>query len=85
MSRDKSDSHSVEDAIHKLEAIIDAEFTAEEARGLKDIVVWWGRLRGAIALGGALGSVAKWALLMAAFFVALRSGLVDWLLQGANK
>ena len=65
--------------------MIEAEFTKSEAAGLKDLVIWWGRLRGAVALGGALGGVAKWFLLMAAFFVAIKAGAVEWLLNGGAK
>lgn len=79
MSHDKDDTAH---AMERLQGLIEAEFSPEEARSLKDLVLWWSRFRGAIALGGALGSVAKWALLMAAFLAAMKAGLLEWLVQG---
>lgn len=72
-------------AIERLRGLIEAEFSPAEAQGLKEVVLWWTRLRGAMALGGALGSVAKWAILMAAFIAAVKAGLVEWLFQGGAK
>lgn len=82
MSHDEDETAQ---ALARLHGLIEAEFSPEEARSLKDLVLWWGRFRGAIALGGALGGIAKWALLMAAFFAAMKAGLLEWLVQGGSK
>jgi hypothetical protein len=79
------DDNETQQAIDRLKSLIEAEFTPDEARSLKELVLWWSRFRGAMALGGALGSVAKWALLMAAFVAAIKAGLVEWLMQGGAK
>lgn len=60
-------------------------FTQAETDALKEVALWWTRLKGASAIGGALGSVAKWFLLFIAFFAAMKAGLLDWLQAGAGQ
>lgn len=77
----------VKSAIAKLNKMDEADFivfTKEEAKALREVAVWWTRLKGAAALGGAIGSIAKWGLLMAAFIAAMKAGALDWLLGGSG-
>lgn len=73
-------------------------FTAAEAEALseiakwwttsdgdvRDVVIWWSRLKGATAIGSVLGSVAKWFLVFIAFMAALKAGFLDFLELGGK-
>lgn len=80
-----TEDDEIKAAIDRLGSLIEAEFTPDEAHSLKELVLWWSRFRGAMALGGVLGSIAKWTLLMAAFVAAVKAGLIEWLVQGGSK
>lgn len=60
-------------------------FTQAEADALREVALWWTRFKGASAIGGALGHVAKWFLLFIAFFAAMKAGLLDWLQAGGGQ
>ena len=74
-----------EDSHDKCGKLIDVEFSLEEKISLKQMATWWVRIGGALALGGVVGSIAKWTVLMIAFIAAIKAGLAEWLIDGLSK
>lgn len=79
---------AADSAIAKLAELSPGEFvifTASEAEALREVATWWLRAKGAFAIGGLIGSFAKWFLVCVAFFAAARAGLLDWIGIGVEK
>lgn len=82
------ENKQIEHAVARLEELKPGEiivFDADEAQALKEVALWWRRFKGAFAIGGVVGSVAKWFLLFSAFIVAVRAGALDFLQSGGGK
>lgn len=54
-------------------------FTPEEAIALREVALWWTRLKGASAVGGVMGTAAKWFVIVLAGVAAAKAGFLEWL------
>lgn len=60
-------------------------FTPEEAQSIKELVVIWNQLKAVVAIGSVLGNTLKWAVGIAAVWIAFKAGVVDWIKSSAKS
>lgn len=58
---------------------------APDATEISEMSLWWRRFKGAFAIGGAFGRVAKFFLLFSAFILAFQAGVLEFLQRGGGK
>lgn len=86
---DQKTASEAEHALRKLNEMIDAgqilNFTPAEAKALKEVALIWMQIVGAVSLGGRIGSVLKWVVIVGASWAAIKAGLLDWLRAGLER
>lgn len=56
-------------------------FPEAEANALLEVARWWIALRGAGKIGTALASAVKWLALMVGAWLAVKAGILEWILH----
>lgn len=59
-------------------------FTAEQAEALTQVASWWVALRGAGKISAAFGSGLKWLALFMGAWIAVKAGVLDWVISNTG-
>jgi len=56
-----------------------------EAEAIRQMARWWVRLEGAKAVGAVVAVFIKWVAIFTAALSAIRLGLVEWIVEAAQR